>query len=305
MYASNMQYHRYGGCDHSADNGSELLNKALEKLASIPSSKVMVSYSRVVIKDLESRLMQDNDDINYEGVVAYMDCLIPSVSHWQVTTYAHGSAEGFNIQINASINAGYDTTELHIEYSLVVSLDDGIALTVKSFTHLANEFPSTRLEDVIEKSKIEELLGSGEVVIDSQKVEIAFKHSMNNNEKIERTGSNEVVQTAQMKQPRRLKMTAHPTTNQEYQKPTRRLEMIAQQTIMYSGRWMSLGGILFCTTASEAMYADLGHFSQLSIKKKIRMMVPGIPILAAVVRAKSSSLECSLLSKVFSVGLLS
>ncbi|RZC79740.1 hypothetical protein C5167_042317 [Papaver somniferum] len=30
--------------------------------------------------------------------------------------------------------------------------------------------------------------------------------------------------------------------------------------------WMSLGGILLCITGSEAMFADLGHFSQLSIK---------------------------------------
>ncbi|XAR48053.1 hypothetical protein NMG60_11030755 [Bertholletia excelsa] len=32
------------------------------------------------------------------------------------------------------------------------------------------------------------------------------------------------------------------------------------------GGWMSLGGILLCITGSEAMFADLGHFSQLSIK---------------------------------------
>ncbi|CAI9756270.1 unnamed protein product [Fraxinus pennsylvanica] len=32
------------------------------------------------------------------------------------------------------------------------------------------------------------------------------------------------------------------------------------------GGWMSLGGILLCVTGSEAMFADLGHFSQLSIK---------------------------------------
>ncbi|XP_047323605.1 potassium transporter 8-like [Impatiens glandulifera] len=32
------------------------------------------------------------------------------------------------------------------------------------------------------------------------------------------------------------------------------------------GGWMSLGGILLCMTGSEAMFADLGHFSQLSIK---------------------------------------
>lgn len=30
--------------------------------------------------------------------------------------------------------------------------------------------------------------------------------------------------------------------------------------------WMSLGGILLCITGSEVMFADLGHFSQLSIK---------------------------------------
>ncbi|XP_028783352.1 potassium transporter 6-like [Neltuma alba] len=31
-------------------------------------------------------------------------------------------------------------------------------------------------------------------------------------------------------------------------------------------KWVSLGGILLCITGSEAMFADLGHFSQLSIK---------------------------------------
>ncbi|KAI3884388.1 hypothetical protein MKX03_026553, partial [Papaver bracteatum] len=32
------------------------------------------------------------------------------------------------------------------------------------------------------------------------------------------------------------------------------------------GQWVSLGGILLCIRGSEAMFADLGHFSQLSIK---------------------------------------
>ncbi|XP_047153929.1 potassium transporter 6-like [Vigna umbellata] len=32
------------------------------------------------------------------------------------------------------------------------------------------------------------------------------------------------------------------------------------------GGWMALGGILLCITGAEAMFADLGHFSQLSIK---------------------------------------
>lgn len=33
-----------------------------------------------------------------------------------------------------------------------------------------------------------------------------------------------------------------------------------------TGGWKSLGGILLCITGSEAMFADLGHFSQLSIQ---------------------------------------
>ncbi|KAK9062649.1 hypothetical protein SSX86_019837 [Deinandra increscens subsp. villosa] len=53
--------------------------------------------------------------------------------------------------------------ERHIHYSPIVSLDDGITLTVKSFTHLAKDLPSTRLEDLTEQSKVEEFLGSGEV----------------------------------------------------------------------------------------------------------------------------------------------
>ncbi|RZC29117.1 Potassium transporter 6, partial [Glycine soja] len=32
------------------------------------------------------------------------------------------------------------------------------------------------------------------------------------------------------------------------------------------GGWMALCGILLCITGSEAMFAGLGHFSQLSIK---------------------------------------
>ncbi|KAL8528242.1 hypothetical protein ACS0TY_005883 [Phlomoides rotata] len=37
--------------------------------------------------------------------------------------------------------------------------------------------------------------------------------------------------------------------------------------------WMSLGGILLCITGSEAMFADLGHFSQLSIKIAFSIVV--------------------------------
>lgn len=43
---------------------------------------------------------------------------------------------------------------------------------------------------------------------------------------------------------------------------------------------MSLGGILLCITGSEAMYADLGHFSQLSIKIAFTFVVYPALILA-------------------------
>ncbi|XP_059452453.1 potassium transporter 8-like [Corylus avellana] len=46
------------------------------------------------------------------------------------------------------------------------------------------------------------------------------------------------------------------------------------------GGWMSLGGILLCITGSEAMFADLGHFSQLSIKIAFTCMVYPSLILA-------------------------
>ncbi|KAF8039454.1 hypothetical protein BT93_B1863 [Corymbia citriodora subsp. variegata] len=46
------------------------------------------------------------------------------------------------------------------------------------------------------------------------------------------------------------------------------------------GAWMSLGGILLCITGSEAMFADLGHFSQLSIKIAFTFMVYPSLILA-------------------------
>nr|DAD34629.1 TPA_asm: hypothetical protein HUJ06_005269 [Nelumbo nucifera] len=46
------------------------------------------------------------------------------------------------------------------------------------------------------------------------------------------------------------------------------------------GGWMSLGGILLCITGSEAMFADLGHFSQLSIQIAFTLVVYPSLILA-------------------------
>ncbi|CAI8594458.1 unnamed protein product [Vicia faba] len=62
-----------------------------------------------------------------------------------------------------------------------------------------------------------------------------------------------------------------------------------------SGGWMSLGGILLCITGSEAMFADLGHFSQLSIQIAFTFLVYPSLILAymgqAAYLSKHHSLE--------------
>ncbi|KAL8096774.1 hypothetical protein AgCh_037653 [Apium graveolens] len=46
------------------------------------------------------------------------------------------------------------------------------------------------------------------------------------------------------------------------------------------GGWMSLGGILLCITGSEAMFADLGHFSYAAIQIAFTLMVYPALILA-------------------------
>ncbi|KAM1102902.1 hypothetical protein ACFX19_011674 [Malus domestica] len=46
------------------------------------------------------------------------------------------------------------------------------------------------------------------------------------------------------------------------------------------GGWMSLGGIMLCITGSEAMFADLGHFTQLSIQIAFTSLVYPALVLA-------------------------
>lgn len=62
------------------------------------------------------------------------------------------------------------------------------------------------------------------------------------------------------------------------------------------GGWMSLGGILLCMTGSEAMFADLGHFSQLSIKIAFSFLVYPSLILAYMGQAAYLSKHHSLQS---------
>ncbi|KAJ8774795.1 hypothetical protein K2173_017241 [Erythroxylum novogranatense] len=51
----------------------------------------------------------------------------------------------------------------HIGYSPVISLEDGIALTIKSFSHLEHDDSSMTHSDFQEQSKVEKLLGGGKV----------------------------------------------------------------------------------------------------------------------------------------------
>ncbi|KAL3752432.1 hypothetical protein ACJRO7_013136 [Eucalyptus globulus] len=61
--------------------------------------------------------------------------------------------------------------------------------------------------------------------------------------------------------------------------------------------WTSLGGILLCITGSEAMFADLGHFSQLSIKIAFTFMVYPSLILAYMGQAAYLSQHHNIESK--------
>lgn len=51
----------------------------------------------------------------------------------------------------------------HIEYLPVVSLDQGVTSTIESFSHLAKDKSSISLDELYEQSKMEQLLGGGEV----------------------------------------------------------------------------------------------------------------------------------------------
>ncbi|KAJ7947482.1 Reticulon-like protein [Quillaja saponaria] len=51
----------------------------------------------------------------------------------------------------------------NIGYSPVVTLEDGVALTIESFSHLASDLPLARYSDFTEESKAHKLLGGGKV----------------------------------------------------------------------------------------------------------------------------------------------
>ncbi|KAH7521373.1 3beta-hydroxysteroid-dehydrogenase/decarboxylase [Ziziphus jujuba] len=56
-----------------------------------------------------------------------------------------------------------NAAQKHIGYSPIVSLQEGIALTIGSFSHLAKDMSFSRCSDLDEPSKADKLLGSGKV----------------------------------------------------------------------------------------------------------------------------------------------
>ncbi|KAA8527274.1 hypothetical protein F0562_034629 [Nyssa sinensis] len=75
------------------------------------------------------------------------------------------SAYVHNILLLASRNRTFNCSaaQKNIGYSPVVSLEEGITLTVDSFHHLAQDSSFVRYSDFDEQSKVEKLLGSGKV----------------------------------------------------------------------------------------------------------------------------------------------
>ncbi|OVA11072.1 3-beta hydroxysteroid dehydrogenase/isomerase [Macleaya cordata] len=51
----------------------------------------------------------------------------------------------------------------HIGYSPIVSLEEGVALTIQSFSHLAEDSPYSRYQESSDQTKADKLLGSGRV----------------------------------------------------------------------------------------------------------------------------------------------
>ncbi|KAK3031891.1 hypothetical protein RJ639_035201 [Escallonia herrerae] len=70
--------------------------------------------------------------------------------------------------------------EKHIGYTPVVSLEEGIAATIESFSHLAKDSSNARYREFDEQSKVEKLLGSGKDYIGNYCKHMEWSESSNN-----------------------------------------------------------------------------------------------------------------------------
>ncbi|OMP03937.1 3-beta hydroxysteroid dehydrogenase/isomerase [Corchorus olitorius] len=97
----------------------------------------------------------DSRIVSVAGKAFFITNLEP-VAFWEFVSLI---LEGLGYQRTFDCSAA----EKHLGYSPVVSLHDGIKLTIESFSHLAKDSSFTRYSNFNEQSKAEKLLGSGKV----------------------------------------------------------------------------------------------------------------------------------------------
>ncbi|KAG9444648.1 hypothetical protein H6P81_015988 [Aristolochia fimbriata] len=66
-------------------------------------------------------------------------------------------------QLSCTRTFNCSNAQQHIGYSPIVNLEEGVALTVLSFSNLAKDSPYAKLKDLSQPSRAEKLLGSGKV----------------------------------------------------------------------------------------------------------------------------------------------
>lgn len=139
---------------------------------------VVVSGKVFFITNLETMGSWEFSLRMLEGLGYYrpMVKLPPLVVSWIVylIKWMHSKPNSRNMSNSVSVHnvvqlmshtTTYDCSaaQQYIEYSPVVSLDEGIASTIDSFSHLSKGSASTIYDVLNEQSKMEELLGGGEV----------------------------------------------------------------------------------------------------------------------------------------------
>ncbi|CAK7322649.1 unnamed protein product [Dovyalis caffra] len=99
-------------------------------------------------------------------IPAWIVCYVLLVVKWMheklgSKKYNHDVSARFIHLASCTRTFNCSAAQKYIGYSPVVSLEDGITLTIESFSHLAKDSPFGRFSNFGEQSKAEKLLGSG------------------------------------------------------------------------------------------------------------------------------------------------
>ncbi|KAF5775091.1 putative 3-beta-hydroxysteroid-4-alpha-carboxylate 3-dehydrogenase (decarboxylating) [Helianthus annuus] len=102
--------------------------------------------------------------VKIPDVVVRLMVYLIKVMHLKTNSRHNSNSSVHNIVRLMSHTTTYDCSaaQHHLEYSPVVSLDEGITSTIESFSHLAKD-SSVILDEFYEQSKIAQLLGGGDV----------------------------------------------------------------------------------------------------------------------------------------------